>query len=49
VLFVVLATVSINGVLQAWNSTSQVAGIFCDVAKAFDCVNHDILFEELWG
>ena len=37
----------INGILQAWNSKSQVAGIFCDLAKAFDCVNHDILIEKL--
>jgi hypothetical protein len=33
----------VNGILQAWNSKLQVAGIFCDLAKAFDCVNHDIL------
>jgi hypothetical protein len=34
------------GILQVWNSKSQVAGIFCDLAKAFDCVNHDILIEK---
>jgi hypothetical protein len=28
---------------QAWNSKSQVVGIFCDLAKAFDCVNRDTL------
>jgi hypothetical protein len=37
----------VNGILQAWNSKLQVAGIFCDLAKAFDCVNHDILIEKL--
>jgi hypothetical protein len=37
----------INGILQAWNSKSQVAGIFCDLAKAFYCVNHDIFIETL--
>jgi hypothetical protein len=37
----------VNGILQALNSKLQVAGIFCDLAKAFDCVNHDILIEKL--
>jgi len=37
----------INGILQAWNSKLQVVGIFCDLAKAFNCVNHYILIEKL--
>ena len=37
----------INGILQGWNSKLQVVGIFCDLAKAFDCANHNILIEKL--
>jgi|TergutMp193P3_1026864.scaffolds.fasta_scaffold127589_2 hypothetical protein len=36
-----------NGILQAWNYKSQVAGIFCDLAKTFDCVNLNTLREKL--
>jgi len=36
------------------NQQMQVEGIFCDLAKASDCVNHDILsaklhFYGIWG
>jgi len=37
----------IDGILQASNSKSQVAGIFCDLAKVFDCVNLNTLAEKL--
>ena len=37
----------LNGILQAWNSKLQVVGIFCDLAKACDCVNHHTVLEKL--
>ena len=37
----------INEVLDALNSKKLVGGIFCDLKKAFDSVDHDIVLPKL--
>jgi hypothetical protein len=32
-------------ILNAWNNNRYVAGVFCDLTKAFDCVNHELLLK----
>jgi len=34
-------------ILNALNNGMMVGGIFCDLQKAFDCVNHNILLTKL--
>jgi hypothetical protein len=37
----------IEEILNALNNRMMVEGIFCDLQKAFDCVNHNILLTKL--
>jgi len=37
----------LNEILEAMNSKQMVGGIFCDLHKAFDCINHGVLLEKL--
>ena len=43
-----LATCALlNSILLSLDKNKFVGGLFCDIHKAFDCVNHDILLAKL--
>jgi hypothetical protein len=37
----------VNSILEAMNQNLMIGGNFCDLHKAFDSVNHEIIFEKV--
>ena len=43
----VLLIYLVNEILTALNNKQMVGGIFFDLNKAFDCINHAVLLEKI--
>jgi hypothetical protein len=44
----IIATHELNDiVLNAWNNNRYIAGVFCDLTKAFECVNQELLLKKI--
>jgi hypothetical protein len=41
------ATFTLTDNILASLNQHQIGGVFCDLTKVFDCVNHDILLNKL--
>ena len=37
----------LNEILRALNNKQMVGGIFCDLHKIFDCINHAVLLQKM--
>jgi len=37
----------LNEILTALNNKEMVGRIFCDIYKAFNCINHNVLLEKM--
>jgi hypothetical protein len=36
-----------ESVFKAWNQKNCIAGVFCDLSRAFDCIAHELLIKKL--
>jgi len=46
-MYIYISYILLNEILTELNNKQIVGGIFCDLHKAFDCINHAILLEKM--